>query len=399
MNQFRQDFPIFSHHPDLVFLDSTSSSQKPSYVIDALTKYLQTWYSNIHRGLYDIAIESEKMYFDSKKIIAKHLGWVDFKEIIYTYNSNYALNIISQTLKHNQILKAWDRVLVSIVEHHSNIVPWLILKEEIWIEVEFVKITDNFDLDFEDFEKKYTPNTRVIALTHISNVTGQIFDLEKVGSLKRPETLFVVDASQSIPHMQVDVKKLNCDFLFFTGHKIFAEAWIWVWWWKKEILETLKPIFSWGWAINEVKESCFKSGALPFRFEPGTPNVNGALSLLKAFDYIENIGWFEKVEEVEKSLVEYTLEKFQKFPQIHLIGSKKSDTRVGVFSFYIDGVHALDIADMMAENNICIRAGQHCTEPFMDSLWIKASARMSLYIYNTFEDIDKFFEVLEENFL
>ena len=399
MNHLRQDFPIFSHHPDLVFLDSTSSSQKPSYVIDALTQYLQTWYSNIHRGLYDIAIESEKMYFDSKKIIAKHLGGVDFKEIIYTYNSNYALNIISQTLKHNQMLQSWDRVLVSIVEHHSNIVPWLILKEEIWIEVEFVKITDNFDLDFDDFEKKYTSNTKVIALTHISNVTGQIFDLEKIGSLKRPETLFVVDASQSIPHMEVDVKKLNCDFLFFTGHKIFAEAWIGVWWGKKEILETLKPIFSWGGAINEVKETCFKSWALPFRFEPGTPNVNGALSLLKAFEYIENIGGFEKIEEVEKDLVEYALEKFAQYPQIHLIGSKKTDKRVGVFSFYIDGVHALDIADMMAEHNICIRAGQHCTEPFMDSLWIKASARMSLYIYNTFEDIDRFFEVLEENFL
>jgi cysteine desulfurase/selenocysteine lyase len=148
-----------------------------------------------------------------------------------------------------------------------------------------------------------------------------------------------------------------------------------------------------------VKETCFKSWALPFRFEPGTPNVNGALSLLKAFEYIENIGWFEKIEEVEKDLVEYALEKFQKFSQIHLIWSKKTNKRVGVFSFYIDGVHALDIADMMAEHNICIRAGQHCTEPFMDSLWIKASARMSLYIYNTTQDIDRFFEVLEENFL
>lgn len=399
MYNFKKDFPIFQNHPSLVFLDSTSSSQKPAYVIDALTHYLQNGYSNIHRGLYDIAMQSEKMYFESKKMIAKHLWGVDFKEIIYTYNSNYALNIIAQTLKHNGVLQAWDRVLLSIVEHHSNIVPWLILKQEIGIEIEFVAVNTNFDIDFEDFEKKYTPNTKVISLTHISNVTGQIFDLEKVGKLKRPETLFVVDGSQSIPHMEIDVKKLQCDFFFFTGHKIFAEAGIWVFWWKKALLESFQPIFSWGWAINEVKENCFKSWALPFRFEPGTPNVNGALSLLKAFEYIENIWGFETLEKVEHELVEYTLEKFSKFPQIHLIWSRSSQKRIGVFSFYIDGIHALDIADTMAESNICIRAGQHCTEPFMDFLGIKSSARMSLYLYNTFADVDRFFEVLEENFL
>lgn len=413
---FKKDFPIFDNNPDLVFLDSTSSTQKPAFVIDSLSKYLSNTYSNIHRWLYDIAINSEKLYFDSKKKVAEFLWVSDFKEIIYTYNSNYALNIISQTLRLNKILQKWDKVLVSIVEHHSNIVPWLILKEEIWIEIEYIKVTNNFDLDLDDFQNKLDEKVKVVSLTHVSNVTGQIFDLEKVWeiieefkvkSLKlkagrenlwenNSQFFFIVDASQSFPHFKVDVKKLKCDFLFFTAHKVMADSWLWVFWWKKEILENLKPIFSWGWAINEVKECAFKSWSLPFRFEPWTPNVSGAFTLLKSLEYIENIWWYEKVEEIENELVKYALEQFAKRPNIKLIWSQNPENRVWVFSFYIEWIHALDIADEMAENNICIRAWQHCTEPFMDYLWIKASARMSLYIYNDKNDIDKFFNVLDK---
>jgi len=399
MKNLKKDFPIFKNNPDLIFLDSTASAQKPEYVINRISDYLSNSYSNIHRWLYDIAINSEKIYFDSKKKIATFLWWVDFKEIIYTYNSNYALNIISQTLRLNKVLKFGDKVLVSIAEHHSNIVPWLILKEEIWIELDFVKIKDNFDLDFADFEKKYDEKVKVIALTHVSNVTWQIFNLERVWKLKRDDTLFIIDASQSFPHFKVDVKKLNCDFLFFTAHKIMADSWLWVIWWKKTLLEKYKPIFSWGWAINEVKETFFKSSILPFKFEPWTPNITWALSLIKALEYIENIWWYEEIEKIEKELIKYTLKEFNKRPYLKLIWSKNSENRVWVFSFYIDGVHSLDIADVMAENNICVRAGQHCAEPFMDYLWINGSARMSLYIYNTKSDIDKFFEILDSNFV
>lgn len=392
---FKKDFPIFQNNPDLVYLDTTASSQKPKYVIEWICKYLWNSYSNIHRWLYDIAMTSEELYFDSKKKIAEFLWWVDYKEVIYTYNSNYALNILAQTFRLNKVLKAWDKVLISIVEHHSNVVPWLILKEEIWIEVEFVGVTENFDLDLEDFKAKYDEKVKVISLTQVSNVTWQIFDLETIWKLKRENTLFIVDASQSFPHFKVDVKKLNADFIFFTWHKVMADSGIWVLWWKKELLENYKPIFSGGWAINEVKESCFKSGSLPFRFEPGTPNMTGAVSLLKALEYIENIWWYEKVEEYENDLIKYSLEEFKKRPQIKLIWSLSEKNRVWVFSFYVDNIHPLDIADELAEQNICIRAWQHCTEPFMDYLWIKASCRMSLYIYNDKSDIDKFFSVLD----
>ncbi len=398
MQNYKKDFPIFKNNPSLIFLDSTSSTQKPEYVIEWICDYLSQSYSNIHRGLYDIAINSEKMYFDSKQKVADFLGTHDLKEIIYTYNSNYALNIISQTLRLNKVLKTGDKVLVSIVEHHSNIVPWLILKEEIGIELEFVRVTQDFDIDFDDFEKKYDEKVKVIAFTHVSNVTGKIFDVERIGKLKRPDTLFIIDASQSFPHMKLDVPKMNCDFLFFTAHKVMADSWLGVIWGKRELLEKYKPIFSGWWAINEVKKECFKPGALPFKFEPGTPNISGALSLLKALEYIEKIGWYETVESIEKELIEYSLEQFRSRPYLQLIGNTESKKRVWVFWFYIQGVHALDIADAMAENNICIRAGHHCTEPFMNYLKLSSSARMSLYIYNSKDDIDAFFKILDTNF-
>lgn len=403
----KKDFPIFENNPGLIYLDSTASSQKPKYVIDGISDYLSSNYSNIHRWMYDISVNSEKMYFDSKKKVATLLWVSDFREIIYTYNSTYALNLLTQTLRYNKVLKAWDKVLLSITEHHANIVPWLILKDEIWIELEFVNTKDDFSLDIEDFKNKLDKKVKVVSLTQVSNVTGEIYDLEKVwkiltspqpspageGAKNRP--LFIIDASQSVPHFSIDVEKLWADFVFFTWHKIMADSGIWVLWWKKELLEKYESVFSGWWAINNVSKTCFTSNELPFKFEPGTPNMSGAVSLLKAIEYIENIWGFEKIEEIEDELVEFTLEKFKKFPQIKLIWGKNKNSRVWVFSFTVDWIHPSDIADEMADNNICIRSGQHCTEPFMNFIWEKFVCRMSLYIYNTREDIDKFFEVLE----
>ncbi len=394
----KKDFPILNKD-NIVFLDSTASSQKPSYVIDGIKEYLETYYSNIHRWAYKIAEESERLYKASKQKVCDMINWNSYREVIYTYNSNYAANILSQTFRFNKVLKAWDKVLVSIVEHHANIVPWLILKEEIWIEIDYVNIDENYNIDFEDFEKKYDENVKIISFTQVSNVTGQVFDLEKVWAIKRNDTLFVVDASQSIPHIQVDVKKLNCDFMFFTAHKLMADSWIWVLWWKQNLLENLRSIFSWWGSILKVEKSCYKETWLPDRFEAWTPNVTWAVSLLRAFEYIEKIWWYEKVEGIEKELVEYSLEKFSKIEWLRLVWSNKTDNRVGVFSFVIDWIHSLDIADMLAERNICIRAWQHCAEPFLISKWLNHTCRMSLYIYNTKEDINKFFDELKKAIL
>ena len=393
---FKKDFPIFKNNPWLIYFDSTASSQKPSYVINWIKDFLENDYSNIHRWMYDISIRSEKLYIDSKKIVAKHIWSDDYKEIIYTFNTTYAANLLTLTLKKNNILKKWDKVLLSIVDHHANVVPWLILKDEIWIEVEFVWVTENFDLDFEDFEKKYDEKVKVISFTQVSNVTWEIFDLEKVWKLKRPDTIFVVDASQSVPHFEVDVKKLNCDFLFFTWHKVLADSWIGVLWGKRQLLESLHPAISWWWAIWDVTCFGYTDGKIPDKFEPGTPNVTWAVSLLRAFEYIENIWWFAKIDEIEKELIEYFLEKIKNIKNIEIIWSQNPKNRIWVFSLVFENNHSHDIAEILAENNIAVRSGKHCVHLFYDLIKEWWAVRVSLYFYNTKDEIDKFFEVISK---
>lgn len=394
MKNFRADFPIFSNNQDLVFFDSTATSQKPKMVIDGISEFLSQDYSNIHRGMYDIAQNSEKLYKQSKEITAKVLNANLWKEVIYTFNSTYALNLLAQTLRKNNKLQKGDTVLVSIVEHHANVVPWLILKEEIGIKVEYVDVDENYNFDLEDFDKKYNESVKVISFTHVSNVTGQIFDLSEIGKRKRQDTIFVVDASQSVPHMKVDVQEIWCDFLFFTGHKVFADSWIWVLWGKEQHLLDMECAFSWWGAISEVCLDSYKSCGLPDKYEPGTPNITGAVSLLKAFEYIESIGGYETIEQVEEELVEYFLEKAKKFPQMNIIGSTQIKNRVSVFGFVIEWYHSHDVAEMLAEENIAVRSGKHCAHPLFKTRGYGHSVRASLYIYNTKEEIDRFFEVI-----
>ena len=399
---FKKDFPIFAARPDLVYLDNTATTQKPALVIDGVAEYLRTGYANIHRGSYELSEISEKLYRDSKKIVAKHIGAENWREVIYTSNSSYALNLLAQSIWRTGLLKAWDTVLVSIVEHHANIVPWLILKQDYGINVEFVWVTENFDLDYNDFRDRLTSNVKIVALTQVSNTTGQIFDISNVASLLsvrygKDKPLLIVDGSQSVPHIWVDVKKLWCDALFFTGHKIFADSGIGVLWAREDLLHRLKPIFSWGGAIGQVGQEHFThSTQLPDKFEPWTPNLSGAVSLLKAFEYLEGIGGYAVLEAKEKELTKYTLEKFKNISALKLIWSTSTDNRLWVFTFVIEWIHSFDISDYLAEYGICIRAGQHCAEPFLKEIWYNHTCRMSLHLYNTREDVDRFFTTLEQ---
>ena len=396
----KKDFPIFLSNSWLVFLDSTSTTQKPSYVIDGVKDYLETSYANIHRGSYSLAENSEKLYIDSKKKVADFIWAESWREVIYTMNSTYAANLLTSSIRRSKILKKWDIILVSIVEHHANIVPWQILAQETGAVLEYVWINDDYSLDMDALQVKLkNPKLKIVSLTHVSNVTGEIFPLEEVGKLIRQwenTPLFFIDASQSVPHFKIDVKELWCDALFFTGHKIMADSGIGVLYGRKEFLESLEPGFSGGWAISWVHKDTFKKASVPDAFEPGTPNLSGAVSLLKSLEYIESIWWYETIESFEAELVVYALEKFNQRPEILLQWSISAKNRVGVFSFYHDTIHAVDIADYLAEKNICVRSGQHCAEPFMIDSWIKWSCRMSLYLYNTKEDINRFFEVLDE---
>ena len=396
MKNFRQDFPIFSNNSDLIFFDSTATSQKPKMVIEGMSDFLSNNYSNIHRGMYDIAQNAESLYKKSKIKTVEVLNADSYKEIIYTFNSTYALNLLAQTLRKNHKLQKGDTVLVSLVEHHANVVPWLILKDEIGINVEYVAVDENFDIDWKDFDQKYDQTVKVISFTHVSNVTWQVFDLAKIWEKKREDTLFVVDASQSVPHMNVDVKAIGCDFLFFTGHKVFADSGIGVLWWKQQLLEEMECAFSWWGAISEVCLDSYKSCGLPDKYEPGTPNVTGAVSLLKAFEYIDSIWGYSEIEKVEYDLVQYFLKEAKEYPKMQIIGSTEEKNRVSVFSFIIDGVHSHDVAEILAENNIAVRSGKHCAHPLFKTYNHWHSVRASLYIYNTKEEIDRFFGIIWE---
>lgn len=294
-------------------------------------------------------------------------------------------------------------MLLSHAEHHANIVPWLIAKETAGIEVEYIGLDADFQLDFRDFEAKLTADVRVVSLTAASNVTGAAFDLARVRDSirsKTPMSLFVVDASQAVPHFRIDVQSLDIDYLVFTGHKLMSDTGLGIMYGKKSLLKALVPSIGGGGAINWVREDTFAPSGLPSRFEPGTPHIIGAGSLLRAIEYMESIGGYEEIERIEKDLVAYTLDKWQefktRFPEVRLIGSEKQSGRVGVFSFVTDAMHISDLADAFADRLICVRAGHHCAEPLMQSQCIMGTVRMSLFLYNTREDIDRFFEVFKE---
>lgn len=271
------------------------------------------------------------------------------------------------------------------------------------IEVEYIELDADFGLDFEDFEVKLTQDVRVVSLTAASNVTGAVFDLAQVRDLvrsKNPTSLFVIDASQAVPHFFIDVQALDIDYLVFTGHKLMSDTGLGIMYGKKPLLKALTPSIGGGGAINWVREDSFAPSGLPSRFEPGTPHIIGAGSLLRAIEYIESIGGYGELERIEKDLVQYTLEKWQEFkiqfPEVKLIGSEKEEGRIGVFSFSTDTIHISDLADAFADRLICVRAGHHCAEPLMQSQCITGTVRMSLFLYNSRADVDRFFEVFEE---
>lgn len=400
---FRKDFPIFTTHPDLVFLDSASSTQKPKMVIDALSEYFSHSYANIHRGAYDLSVESSLLYDRAKKSVAEKLG-ARADEIIFTYNATYAFNLISRSLVKSELLEKWDTVLLSRLEHHANIVPWQILAEEYGIVIDWVDLHGDGTIDYDSLDHKL-PFAKVLSITGASNVTGEVLDLDRVkgifDTLSTPP-LFILDGSQRFPHMSTNMAKYGIDFYIGTGHKVMSDTGIGFFAGRKELLQKLQPAFCGGGAINSVTIEGYEAAGLPFRHEPGTPHIAGAISLLAAIEYIDLIGGYATVEKYEKELTEYALQKFETAgffspeSRIQLIGSKKSENRLGVFSFVFSDHHPNDVAEILADTGICVRSGHHCTDILHQTLGIRGSLRASLYIYNTREDIEKLVEELKK---
>ena len=390
-------FPVFDKHPDLIYLDNAASTQKPKAVIDWVSDFLKNDYANIHRWLYALSDKSEELYYQSKCALAKLINCKP-GEIIYSYNSTYCLNLLAQALVNSWKLWKWDKVLLWIWEHHSNILPRKTLSKIFWFNIEFIKETSDFQIDWKDFDKKLDKHVKVVSLSHVSNVTWQIMEVEKVRKKIWQKVFFIIDGSQSVPHIPVDIENIQCDALIMTWHKMMAQTWLGMLYLKHEYVRELNPLILWWWTVKDVSIDSFSLQNNVDKREAGTPNIVWAVSLLKALETIESIGWIETLREHEKTLIKKLCEWFnQRKEHIKVIWSLNPDNRIWTFSFIIDTQNNFNkIWEFFSDKNICIRTWWHCAYPLHKSLNIWWSARISTYLYNTQGDIEKFFETLDK---
>lgn len=401
---FKSHFPLFQQHPELVYLDNAASTQKPQMVIEGTSEFLRNEYANIHRGLYSLSESSELHYHESKKLVAQLLN-CSAKEVIYTYNATYALNLLAQSLVKSKKLIAEDTVLVGVRDHHANALPRMSLAEMIGFKVEFIALDENYQIDWEDFHHKYTDKVKVVACGQVSNVNGAIYDISQIKSKLRPDTFLVVDASQSVPNMAVDFQALGVDALVFTAHKVMAQTGLGVLVLKQERIKELDPLIVGGWTIKDVSIDAFSLQSNNEKFEAWTPNIIWAVSLEYALKFIQSLtpehtlaAGIARIHQHEQELTTYALARFAQLGEkVKLIGPQQADQRVALFSFILPQQKNFNqIGEFFAEKDICIRCGGHCAYPLHKHYHLGGTCRMSAYLSNDIADLDKFFARLEE---
>lgn len=388
------------NNPDLVYLDNAATVQKPASVIESVKDFLEHEYGNIHRGRYTLAEKSEQLFWSARQKVADRIG-AHPEEIVFTANSTDASNLLVTSMMQSGWLHKGDTVLLSLIEHHASIVPRHMAAEKTWITLQFVPIDEKGCLTLDMFQKQYTPEIKIVVCSLVSNVTGQIIDIQAIKALLSPETVLIVDASQALPHMAVDVRTLGCDFLFFTGHKLWAFTGIGVLFGKKAHLRSLTPGRGGGSAIESVTTHGYTLQGIPDKFEPGTPNLVGVVSLLKALEYLEHVWGYTTLHTLEQPLVAYCLHQFDQFEKkwgLILLGPKQPEKRIGLFSFVLpEHLSSMQIGQRMATHNIAIRCGWQCAQPLHDSIdAARGSCRISLRLYTDMRDCTQFFEALEQ---
>ena len=382
-----EDFPILKNR-DMAYLDSGATAQKPQKVLDAVESFYEHKNANPHRGAYSLSIEATEAYERTRGKIAKFINARYPEEIIFSKNATESLNLLAYSYGLDN-LKKEDEVVISIMEHHSNLVPWQYVTNKTGSTLKYMYINDNFEISKEEIESKITDKTKIVGITHISNVLGTINPVKEIIKYAHKKgAIVIVDASQSIPHMKIDVQDLDADFLVFSGHKMLAPLGIGVLYGKKELLQKMNPFLMGGDMIEYVYEQKTTFAPLPNKFEAGTQNVEGVIGLGAAIDYINEIG-YDKIAEVEKELTEYAREKLSKLDYLDLYLTPNKENHSSVFSFNIKGVHPHDVASILDTENVYVRSGNHCAQPLLRYLGIDSTCRASLYFYNTKEDIDK----------
>ena len=396
--ELRNDFPIFKkkiNGKDLVYLDNASTTQKPYSVINSITDFYSNYNSNIHRAVYQLAEEATDLYEQSRKKIANFIN-VRPEEIIFTRNTTESINLIAHSWARSN-LKKDDVIAITEIEHHSNIVPWQILCQEIGTRLEYVGIDESGFLDVEYLiELISSRKVKLVSISHMSNVLGTIVPIERIIKTAHQYKIpVIVDGAQSVPHMPVDAKNLDCDFLVFSAHKMLGPTGVGVLYAKKELLEKMKPFMGGGDMIKEVFKFHTNYNEAPYKFEAGTPNIADVVGFGAAVDYLEKIG-MENIRKYEIYLTEYALESMQSLKYITIYGPMDSKFRGGVISFNIADIHPHDLATIMNDHGIAIRSGHHCAQVLMQRLDVPATSRASFYIYNTKEEIDKFVNAIKE---
>ena len=376
----KEDFPILKNR-DMAYLDSGATTQKPQKVLDAVESFYEHENANPHRGAYSLSIEATEAYESTRGKIAKFINARYPEEIIFSKNATESLNLLAYSYGLDN-LKKEDEVVISIMEHHSNLVPWQYVTNKTGSILKYMYINDDFEISKEEIESKITDKTKIVGITHISNVLGTINPVKEIIKYAHKKgAIVIVDASQSIPHMKIDVQDLDADFLVFSGHKMLAPLGIGVLYGKKELLQKMKPFLMGGDMIEYVYEQKTTFAPLPNKFEAGTQNVEGVIGLGAAIDYINEIG-YGKIAEVEKELTEYAREKLSKLDYLDLYLTPNKENHSSVFSFNIKGVHPHDVASILDTENVYVRSGNHCAQPLLRSLGIDSSCRASLYFYN-----------------
>ena len=387
---FKRDFPLLMQN-NIAYLDSAATTQKPMQVINAISEYYKNANANPHRGAYKLSLESTKVYDEARKKIAKFINAKSENQIVFTRNATESLNLIAYSYGLNN-LGSKDKIVLSIMEHHSNLVPWQYVSRKTGSTLEYMYINKAGEITDEEIDSKIVEGTKIVGITHVSNVLGTINPIEKI--IKKAHSvgaISIVDASQSVPHMKIDVQKLDADFLVFSGHKMLAPLGIAVLYAKSEILEEMKPFLFGGDMIEYVYEQNATFAEVPTKYEAGTQNVEGAVGLSAAIDYLNNIG-MDKVQTIEKELTNYALEELQKLAFVTIYGF--SNKQAGVISFNVNGVHPHDVASVLDSENVCIRSGNHCAQPLLRFMRLESTCRVSFYIYNTKEDVDRLIDAL-----
>ena len=397
INKIRQDFPILGEQvngKDLIYLDTSATSQTPLKVIDAMNDYYRTYNSNVHRGVHTLGTKATDAYEKARMKVRSFINAKRFEEIVYTRGTTAAINLVARSLG-DLVIEEGDEIVVNEMEHHANLVPWQELAKRKNAKLVFLPLEEDGTISLDSVKIAMSDKTKIVAITHVSNVLGTINDIKSIAAIAHEHGAYIsVDGAQAVPHMQVDVQDLDVDFYSFSGHKMLGPTGIGILYGKAELLDKMEPIEYGGDMIDYVYKTESTWTDLPVKFEAGTPMIAEAVGLNAAIDYITELG-IDNIYQHEKELVQYAYDKMSQIEGLKIYGPAK-DQRAGLITFNLDGVHPHDLATALDSEGIAVRAGHHCAQPLMKWCEASSTARASFYIYNTIEEIDQFIESLEK---